>query len=209
MQDPQTPQPYMSSQVNIIEAKIAHCTKWTCLKVRMWGEMIWGKCIRNIMQISRLIKLLRGEEMYHSSVVHHIRLLPAWFSPGDEFADSGATDELGQKCNQMGMSAPDTCHKEKPKLFHKSTQKYYYTSKKIALQFFWYFWAMTGKKQFDISQRDLVINFFTLPIVHICRSVGAVFCIASAASGSSSSRAMNAFCICWKKKMIYGSLLPL
>jgi len=144
---------------------------------------------------------MKTEEMYHSTV-HHIRLLPAWFSPGDEFADSGATDELGQKCNQMGMSAPDTWHKEKPKLFHKSTQKYYYTSKKIALQFFWYFWAMTGKKQFDISQRDLVINFFTLPIVHICRSVGAVFCIASAASGSSSSRAMNAFCICWKKKIM-------
>lgn len=73
---------------------------------------------------------MKTEEMYHSTV-HHIRLLPAWFSPGDEFADSGATDELGQKCNQMGMSAPDTWHKEKPKLFHKSTQKYYYTSKKI------------------------------------------------------------------------------
>ena len=118
MQGPQTPQPYMSSQVNIKEAKIAHCTKWTCLKVHsMWGEMIWGKCIRNIMQISRLIKLLRGEEMYHSSVVHHIRLLPAWFSPGDEFADSGATDELGQKCNQMGMSAPDRLCTKEPQLF--------------------------------------------------------------------------------------------
>ena len=197
--------------------------------------MIWGKCIRNIMQISRLIKLLRGEEMYHSSVVHHIRLLPAWFSPGDEFADSGATDELGQKCNQMGMSAPDTCHKEKPKLFHKSTQNittHIFLCKKIAQgrklkwnddkhfikpEWFSTIWICFGQwiqclgwqksLMFPLLRRDLVINFFyfTLPIVHICRSVGAVFCISS--NGSSSSRAMNAFCICWKK-MINGSLLP-
>ena len=179
------------------------------------------------MQISRLIKLLRVEEMYHSSVVHHIRLLPAWFSPGDEFADSGATDELGQKCNQMGMSAPDTCHKEKPKLFHKSTQNittHIFLCKKIARgrklkwncdihpihlikpEWFSTIWICFGQwiqclgwQQsliFPLLRRDLVINFFyfTLPIVHICRSVGAVFCISS--NGSSSSRAMNAFCIC-------------
>ena len=55
-----------STAIHVITGKYQrsqNCTKWTCLKVRMWGEMIWGKCIRNIMQISRLIKLLRGGDV--------------------------------------------------------------------------------------------------------------------------------------------------